>query len=450
MSGLETIYNTLMNFTGWLWGLPVLIMLIGGGLVLAYIIRGVQFRKIGFVCKNTLGVMFKKSNVEGVSSAQAAIAALGGTIGTGNIVGVGVAIAMGGPGALFWMWVCGFIAMGIKYAETTLAVAYRQKSSTFEGYRSGPFMYIKDGLKCKPLAYVVALLSILSGLIIGGVHGSAVAGNLDLIGISRPITCLIVVAFAAVILIGGMKWMVKITDKMVPFMSLFYIVCVIIVVVMNFSNIGNVFASIFKGAFTGQAAVGGFGGATLRMAIRWGLARGVFSNDAGLGLSGSIHAQADGIKMPAQQGMWAIFEVFVDTIVVCSLTGFLVLFSGIWQTGESGDTLAALALQNNLGAFGKYGCIFALALFTISSLLAAVESTKILLGTVFKSTVAQRAVQVVQMGMIIAGCLFHIEIVFGFADLASGIVLMLHIPVMIILGKKLREMTDDWFYKKTV
>lgn len=196
----------------------------------------------------------------GITPLEATIVALGGTVGTGNIVGVGAAIAAGGPGALFWMWVCGFLAMAIKYCEVVASVAYRQKAED-GSYRSGPYMYIKDGLRSKPLAAIFGVLMLVTISIICSVHASAITSNLAAIGVSHYITCGILAVFVVLIIFGGMKELVKIANVMVPFMCVFYIICALIVVFANIGSIGAVFASIFKGAFTGQAATAALPGA---------------------------------------------------------------------------------------------------------------------------------------------------------------------------------------------
>ncbi|MCQ2609176.1 MAG: alanine:cation symporter family protein, partial [Lachnospiraceae bacterium] len=299
------IYDLISTFTNWLWGVPILILLVGGGIIIAFLIKGVQFVKFGFVWKNTMGTLFDKEEQAkkkalGVSPFQVLVAAVGATVGTGNIVGVGSAIAIGGPGALFWMWICGFIAMGIKYSEVTLAVAYRKKNTNGE-YRGGPFMYIRDGLKWKPIAYIFGFLMIVCIAIICCVHGSSMASNFASIGVNKYITMICCVVFMGAVIFGGMKMLVKISDKLVPVMSFLYIAAALIVIIINIKNLPAVFISIFQGAFTGTAAVGGFTGAVFAQALRNGLARGVFSNDAGLGLSASIQSQAEDIDHPAQQ-----------------------------------------------------------------------------------------------------------------------------------------------------
>lgn len=446
---MEAIYNVISGFTNWLWGVPLLILLVGGGIILSVIINGIQFVHLPFIFKNTIGTLFnkeeqKKKKAMGVTPYQAVTAALGATVGTGNIVGVGTAIALGGPGALFWMWVCGFLAMGIKYSEVTMSVKYREKQED-GSYRGGPFMYMKDGLHCMPVACLFGVMMLLTISFICCVHSSAITSNLASIGVPSMVSCIVMVVFMGLIIMGGMKTLVKITDKMVPIMAGLYLICSIIVIFANIGNIGTVFASIFTNAFTGTAAVGGFTGAVFSATLRNGLARGVFSNDAGLGLSASIQAQAEGIDHPAQQGMWAVIETFVDTILICTLTGLMILFTGVWTTGEGGATLAATALGTVLGRAGTYGCIISLVLFGISSLISDLQGARIQAVAMFRSDLLGRVFQILIVVLVVIGSFVDISKAFMLADFGNGIVLLLNVPSLILLGKILRSTTKEWF-----
>ena len=419
---MQSIYNAIGAFVGWYWGIPILIILIGGGIALTAIIGGVQFSRLGFIFKHTLGTIFNKEEqarkkAAGITPLEATIVALGGTVGTGNIVGVGAAIAAGGPGALFWMWVCGFLAMAIKYCEVVASVAYRQKAED-GSYRSGPYMYIKDGLRSKPLAAIFGVLMLVTISIICSVHASAITSNLAAIGVSHYITCGILAVFVVLIIFGGMKELVKIANVMVPFMCVFYIICALIVVFANIGSIGAVFASIFKGAFTGQAAIG---------------------------VSATMQSQAESIDHPAQQGMWAVMETFIDTIVICTLTGLLILFSGSWTAGGDGSTFSAAALSSVLGVVGQYGCTISLVLFGLSSLVGVVETVKVQAISMFRKEKIGVMFQWLVFALVIAGCLSNISSIFLFVDLTNGFVLLINIGSLCLLGKTLRRLSREWF-----
>lgn len=444
------IYEIASDFTGWLWGIPILIVLIGGGILITLIIGGVQFTRFGFIMKHTLFSLFDRQEQArkralGISPAQAVTAALGTTIGTGNIVGVASAIALGGPGALVWMWICGFVAMAIKYAEVTLSCNYRQSNPKGGGYLAGPFMYIRDGLHSSFLAYVVGFCMLVAMVLVAAVHSSTITNTLGAVKVSPIVTCVLLVVIVAVIVAGGFRRLVQVTDKMVPFMTVFYLVCSVIVIGANIGNAGNVFYAIFNGAFKGQAAVGGFAGAALASTIRWGLARGVFSNDAGLGLQAILHSQAEGIDHPAQQGMWAVFETFVDTILVCSLTGFMILFSGVWQSGHGGGALASEAMTSVLGSVGQWGYISAVILFALSSMIGIGETVKVQSLEIFKSVTVSWLMQAFFIIVVALGCVAHIQSAFVIADMGNGIILILNIISIILLGGTLRSLTSDWF-----
>ena len=443
------IWNAVSAFTDWMWGNPLLILLVGGGIVLAFIIKGIQFRKFGFIWRNTVGTIFRKDGnarktEDGVSPLQVLIAAVGATVGTGNIVGVSSAIAIGGPGALFWMFICGFIAMGIKYAEVTLGVAYREKLSSGQ-YRGGPFMYILKGLGWKPIAYIFGVCSVICMSMICCVHGSSMTSNAASIGIPSYVTLIFVVIFMLFVCLGGMKALCKISDVLVPVMSVFYILAGLIVILFNIGNLPAAIVSIFKGAFTPTAAVGGFAGAVFKTAMTQGFRRGVFSNDAGLGLSSTVQSQAAAIDHPAQQGSWSVIETFIDTTVICSITGLMVIFSGVWTSGESGATLAGSALATVFGPFGRYLCVIGLFFFGLSSLITDLEGVKLYSDNMFKHGIIGYGFQVLIIVMVIIGTFIDISDAFMLVDFTNGIVLVINMVCIFALGKKLRSLTAEWF-----
>lgn len=444
------IYQMISEFTNWVWGVPLTIFLALGGVILTIIIEGVQFRKMGWIFKNTLGPAFDKENAAkikaegGVSPLQTVIAAVGASVGTGNIVGVGTAIALGGPGALFWMWISAMFIMGMKYAENTLSCYYREKDG-HGGYCAGPFMYMYKGLHHPVLANIFGILMLLCLCIICGMHAGSITTNLTAIGISKYISTIAMAVCIIGIAVGGMKFLVKITDKLVPIMGLVYIICGLVVIITNIGKIGYVFASIFSGAFTGTAAFGGFAGAGAMMAIRWGVARACYSNDAGLGFSACICAQPDDIGHPAKQGMWAVIEVFIDTVLICSTTAFIILFSGVWETGEGGATLAVSGVASVLGPAGRVLAIFCLVMFGFSSLIVDVEGVKIQAISMFKNLTIGNATVFLVLAVVVAACLADINSVFVFADFTNALILFLNVPAVIALYKPLKMLTHEWF-----
>ena len=340
------IYNAIMAFTGWMWTLPMLIVLIGGGLVITVACDFVQIKHFGHMLKTTFGDAAHHKDESGISSWSAMVATLANTIGTGNIIGVGSAIALGGPGAVFWMWVIGFIAMALKYAEALLGVYTRQKDENGQ-WRGGANIYLAK--IWKPLGWIWAV-SCCFGMGIGcGVHTGAITSSVATFGVQPMITTIICCVIIIAVLLGGLGALVKVTDKLVPTMAFIYMAAGAILIILNIQNFVPAFVSIFTNAFTGTAATGGFAGAALSATIKNGCARGVYSNDGGNGSASILHAQAN-TNEPVKQGMFGIFEVFMCTMVICTFSAMVILVTGTWTTGAPGSVLA-------INAFGTIGLI---------------------------------------------------------------------------------------------
>ena len=334
---IETINNAVNNF---IWGVPAMICIFGVGLYLSLRTRFLQIRKFPYAIRTTLGRMFRKRDASdgAITPFQAVCTALAATVGTGNIAGVAGAIAIGGPGAVFWMWVSALLGMCTKFAEVTLAVFYHEKNANGE-LVGGPMYYIKNGLSKKWhfLAYLFAAFGVLTVFGTGNatqVNTITTAVNSalmnyhviskDAVPTSNLIQGIIIAALVALILLGGVKRIAQVTEKLVPFMALFYIVLAIGVILLNLNRIPSVFVSILEGAFRPSAVTGGIVGSML-MSVKKGVSRGIFSNEAGLGTGSIAHACAD-TKKPVKQGMFGIFEVFTDTIVICTLTALVIYF----------------------------------------------------------------------------------------------------------------------------
>ena len=333
---IETINNAVNNF---IWGVPAMICIFGVGLYLSLRTRFLQIRKFPYAIRTTLGRMFRKRDASdgAITPFQAVCTALAATVGTGNIAGVAGAIAIGGPGAVFWMWVSALLGMCTKFAEVTLAVFYHEKNANGE-LVGGPMYYIKNGLSKKWhfLAYLFAAFGVLTVFGTGNatqVNTITTAVNSalmnyhviskDAIPTSNLIQGIIIAVLVALILLGGVKRIAQVTEKLVPFMALFYIVLAIGVILLNLNRIPSVFVSILEGAFRPSAVTGGIVGSML-MSVKKGVSRGIFSNEAGLGTGSIAHACAD-TKKPLKQGMFGIFEVITDTIVICTLTALVIL-----------------------------------------------------------------------------------------------------------------------------
>ena len=336
---IETVNTAVNNF---IWGVPAMICIFGVGLYLSLRTRFLQIRKFPYAIRTTIGRMFRKKDASdgAITPFQAVCTALAATVGTGNIAGVAGAIAIGGPGAVFWMWISALLGMCTKFAEVTLAVFYREKNANGE-LVGGPMYYIKNGLgkKWHFLAYLFAAFGVLTVFGTGNatqVNTITTAINSALmnyhviseksVSLSNLIQGIIIAALVALILLGGVKRIAQVTEKLVPFMALFYIILALGVILLKINTIPSVFVSIFKGAFRPSAVTGGIVGSMI-MSVKKGVSRGIFSNEAGLGTGSIAHACAD-TRKPVKQGMFGIFEVFTDTIVICTLTALVILCSG--------------------------------------------------------------------------------------------------------------------------
>lgn len=336
---LESIIKINQTVNGFIWGVPAMICIIGVGLLLSVRTRFIQVRKFGAALKNTIGKIFDKTQAKdgSMSPFQAVCTALAGTVGTGNIAGVAGAIALGGPGAIFWMWCSAFLGMCTKFSEVTLAIHFREKNANGE-YVGGPMYYIKNGLSKKWhfLAVLYALFGVLTvfgtgnatqvNTIVSSIHSALhnlhiIDGTVD--ERANLIFGIFIAAFVAMVLLGGIQRIGQVSEKLVPFMAALYVILAIGVVILHISRVPAVLAMIFKSAFTPQAATGGIIG-SMFLSMKKGVSRGIFSNEAGLGTGSIAHACAD-TNNAVHQGMFGIFEVFMDTIVICTLTGLVIL-----------------------------------------------------------------------------------------------------------------------------
>ena len=346
LSTIEAVNSVVNNF---IWGVPAMICIIGVGLYLTIRTHGIQFRKFGYTFKVTLGKLFhKKGASEGaVTPFQAVCTALASTVGTGNIAGVAGAIALGGPGAVFWMWCSALLGMCTKFAEVTLAVYFRERNKNGE-LVGGPMYYIKNGLGSR-WQFLAVLYSLFGVLTVFGT-GNATQVNTIVTAIDSALTAygdfsksmlstvnlvagVLVAMLVAMVLLGGIKRIGSVTEKLVPFMALFYVVLALGVVILNIRRFPAVLASIVGGAFDPRAFTGGAIGSVF-LSMQKGVSRGIFSNEAGLGTGSIAHACAD-TRKPVKQGMFGIFEVFADTIVICTLSGFVVVMAHCWSGADA-------------------------------------------------------------------------------------------------------------------
>lgn len=374
--------NQVVN--GFIWGAPAMICIIGVGLLLSIRTRFIQIRKFGIAMKNTVGKIFDKTQAKdgSMSPFQAVCTALAGTVGTGNIAGVAGAIALGGPGAIFWMWCSAFLGMCTKFSEVTLAIHFREKNSNGE-YVGGPMYYIKNGLSKK--WYFLAVLYAVFGVLTVFGTGNATQVNTIVASINSALMSfhiidgtndkanlifgIFIAALVAMVLLGGIKRIGQVTEKLVPFMAVLYVILALGVIIMNIEHVPAVFSEIFSGAFSPRAATGGVIG-SMFLSMKKGVSRGIFSNEAGLGTGSIAHACAD-TDNAVHQGMFGIFEVFMDTIIICTLTGLVVLLAapGITYGQAAG---AELTISGFTSTYGSWVSIFpavAMCCFAFSTII---------------------------------------------------------------------------------
>lgn len=365
------ILEAIAAFGNWFWGLPILFLIVGGGIYITIRLGFVQFRKFGYICSQTFGKMFSKAGEGEVSSFSAACGALASSIGASNIVGVPAAVVMGGPGAVFWIWLIALIGCGTKYCEIALAIKYREKNEASE-WVGGAAYYLRalGGGIGKFLGgwYAIGLMiELIPSLCTQALSATS---QFIILGVDQKISGAILGILVAVIIAGGVNRVLKITDIMVPVMAILYMAGALVIIIMNASQILPALGSIFVYAFTPHAAIGGFAGSTIALALRWGAARGVYSNEAGFGTAPTAHATAS-VDHPIRQACWGVFEVTVDTLIVCTVTALLTLTTGMWTTTEY-DTgaIAQAAFHNAFGTFGDYFVAVSVFLFVFSTLIA--------------------------------------------------------------------------------
>lgn len=368
---LNTIAQVNKVINDFVWGVPAMICIIGAGLFLTLKTNFIQIRKFKLALKNTIGKIFDKSTVKegAMSPFQAVCTALAGTIGTGNIAGVAGAVAIGGPGAVFWMWCSAFLGMCTKFAEVTLAVFYREKNADGENV-GGPMYYIKNGLS-KKWQFLATLYAIFGVLTVFGT-GNATQVNTIVASLDSAllnynvitqanvakfnlIVGIVIAMLVSMVLLGGVKRIGQVTERLVPFMAVIYVILAVGVIIINFKVVPTVFISIFEGAFNPHAITGGAIG-SLFISLKKGVSRGIFSNEAGLGTGSIAHACAD-TDNPVEQGLFGIFEVFMDTIVICTLTALVILCSGtVINYGSAAG--AELTISGFVVTYGNWISIF--------------------------------------------------------------------------------------------
>lgn len=456
ISAVEKVNGAVNSFA---WGPFMLMLLAGTGIYLSIKTGFIHIRKFGFMMKSTVGSLFKKKDDPGenLSPFQAVTTALAGSIGTGNIAGVTGAIFLGGPGAIFWMWVSALFGMCTKYAEIMLAVKYRKKDLSGK-YSGGPMYYIEEGLggHFKFLALLFAILGGLASFGIGNIaQSSEIAGAMyGLFGLSPLASGIIVAAIVGAVVLGKIKRIGHVTSYIVPFMSIFYILACTAVILLRIRDLPYALLSIFKGAFSFGAIGGGAAGYAMTKALRQGFAKGVFSNEAGLGSSPMAHASSSA-KEPAEQAMWGVFEVFIDTIVICTFTALSVILSGITEAEGglssfiSGGAAAAEAFSRVLpGTAGGTLIRISIVFFALASILGWCCYGQVCFGYIARGN---KTVLFIYKFLFVLFCIVGAAgrgtLMWDISDTLNGLMAIPNLAALLLLSGVVSEETKKYFKK---
>ncbi len=431
MEGLIPVLNSIDSF---MWGPPLIALLVGTGIYLTIRLGVIQVFRLPLA----LSLIFKAKNKgEGdVSSFKALCVALAATVGTGNIVGVATAVKVGGPGAIFWMWVAAFFGMATKYAEGLLAVKFRSKDEKGE-VAGGPMFYIKNGMgeKWAPMATFFAIACVLVAYFGIGTFPqvNAIVDSMSIaFGLPVAVSDGILTVLIAAITIGGLKSIANVADKIVPFMAIIYVLFSIALIAMHINEVPDALSLIITSAFSGHAALGGFAGSTIMMAMQNGIARGVFSNESGLG-SAPIAAAAAKTKWPAEQGLISMTGTFIDTIIICSMTGLALVLTGVWHGDAAGAMMTTNAFSSAFGAFGAKLLTISLVLFAFTTILGwnyYGERAMIYLA----GTRGLLPYRVIFIALIASGAFLKLEAIWILADIVNGLMAIPNLIALIALA----------------
>ena len=450
MNETSILMKTLNDIDSFIWGAPLLVLLVGTGIFLTVRLKLIQVMKLRLALN--LITSAKNHGAGDISSFKALCVALSATVGTGNIVGVATAIKLGGPGALFWMWFAAFFGMATKYAEGLLAIKYRTIDQRGE-VAGGPMYYIVNGLgeNCKPLAYFFAVACVLVAFLGIGTFPqvNAIVDSFEnTFGISRIITDVILTLLVAAVTLGGLQSIAKVTEMIVPFMAAFYIIISIALILLNIANVPGAIVEVISSAFTGHAAVGGFAGSTIMLAMQAGVARGVFSNESGLG-SAPIAAAAAKTKWSAEQGLISMTGTFIDTIIICTMTGLSLIVTGVWDSPTlAGAAMTSAAFSSEFGSFGAIALTISLALFAFTTILGwnyyGERAMIFLTGT--KGILPYRIIFII---LVASGAFLQLDAIWTLADIVNALMAIPNLIALIGLSSVIVSETDLYFkYRK--
>ena len=447
MEFIATLDALVGKINSFAWGPPMLILLVGTGFWLTIALRGLQFTKLGHSLYLALVKRKEETDQPGdITHFQALMTALSATVGTGNIAGVATAIAVGGPGALFWMWITGLVGMATKYSEAILAVKYRIVDDNGE-MAGGPMYYISKGLNLPWLGVLFAVFASVAAFGIGNmVQSNSVADAVHAtFNISPVITGLVLMALSAAVILGGIKSIGRVTSILVPIMIVFYSVGALYIIFSHISEVPGAIAFIVEQAFNPTAATGGFAGATVMLAIRMGVARGVFSNESGLG-SAPIAAAAAQTKSPVTQALVSMTQTFIDTIIVCTMTGLVLILTGLWSSGDTGAELTTKAFAAGMPG-GAYIVTIGIMLFAYSTILGwcyyGEKSIEYLFGV--KAVLPYRIVFIIAIGF---GAIAKLSFVWNLSDTLNGLMAIPNLIGLLLLTPVIVSETKKYFDNK--
>ncbi|MBQ3964555.1 MAG: sodium:alanine symporter family protein [Firmicutes bacterium] len=437
---------------GFVWGLPTILMILGVGLFLTIVLKGIQFRNIGFLIHSTYVKALSKKGRESqagdgdITSFQAAMTSISAVVGSGNIAGCATALVSGGPGALFWMIVAAFVGMATKFGEIALGIKYREQKPD-GSYAGGPMYYLAKGLHAPWLGAVVAIMIVFYSFIVccvvdtntmvlatqeilGGGHWAVIGG--------------VYAVFTAIVIFGGIKRIGKVCEFLSPFMAGAYILGGILIILFNITSLPEAIKEIVVYAFDPQAAFGGAAGMTVVTCMRYGFARGIFSNEAGLGSAGITHSSAR-VNTPGEQAVWGPLEVFVDTILVCTITGLSIMLTGVWDCGKDGVALTMYAFDTGLpGHFGHYIVFAAAILFGYSCLITYYNYAQKAAAYIFGSK-SDKVILVLWIALMFVGAYSTLGVVWDIADTVNGLIIYPNLIGLLVMFKQIVKIKDDFY-----
>lgn len=452
MNIVNLISNLNIRINNFVWGPPMIILLIGAGIYMTFKLKFVQFKHFKFSLKQTIGRLFDKSddfkNEDGdIDSLEAGMTALAGVVGSGNIAGVATAITMGGPGAIFWMWLAAVFGMASKFAEIALGVHYREKNKdgTFSG---GPMYYLRDGLNNKWLAGFYSLMGVFTFFVMAGIVDSnsiALALN-EQWGIAPIITGIVLVILTGIVIFGGIKRIGAVCQRITPFMGGLYILGGILIILLNITEVPSALMVIVKSAFNPVSATGGFAGVTVARTISIGAARGLYSNEAGMGNGAMIHSNAK-TDHPAREALWGVSEVFLDTIIMCTITGLAIVLSGEWTSGVSSSALTMRAFSKLLpGEIGSYIVLFNMVLFGFTCLIS-MNHYSVTSGIYLFGEKSRLPINILWLVSIIIGSVGGLEFVWLLSDTTNGLMVVPNVIALIGLSGTVVKLKSNFFDK---